>query len=82
MDTKAGTIRPRPLGNSLMCAVALKREVLGDPLVSKSVLQRGIIVEFARFRALIDEKDAEITELKETKELYEAEISRLKVLYH
>jgi hypothetical protein len=65
-----------------MCAVALEREVLGDPLVAKSVLQHGIIVEFARFWVLIDEKDAEIMELKETKELYEAEISRLKVLYH
>jgi hypothetical protein len=65
-----------------MCAVALEREVLGDPLVSKSVLQHGIIIEFARFQALINEKDAEIAELKETKELFSAEISRLKILYH
>jgi hypothetical protein len=65
-----------------MCAVALEHEVLGDPLVPKSVLQRGIIVEFARFRALINEKNAEIAELKETKELFSAKISRLKILYH
>ncbi|OBT48972.1 hypothetical protein VE00_00510 [Pseudogymnoascus sp. WSF 3629] len=80
--TKAGTIRPRPLEYSLMCAIALEREVSGDPLVAKSVLQHGIIIEFAHFWVLIDEKDAEIMELKETKELYEAEISHLKVLYH
>jgi cell division protein FtsB len=62
--------------------LALEHAVSDHPLVSLSHIQHGVTVEFARYEAAIEKKDAEIKELKDTKELYEAEISRLKVLYH
>jgi hypothetical protein len=62
--------------------LALKHAVSNCPLVSLSHIQHGVTIEFTYYEATIEKKDAKIMELKETKELYEAEISHLKVLYH